>query len=373
MAIYKDNTTTKDGRSWYFKVYKKDIEGNNKCYKSKRFATKKEAQEEERLFLMKRDNPLHKSFKLIAKAYFEEMYKIRKESTVYSYENAYKKNIEPYFKDFYIDSINIQNIKFWREELEKNNFKISYLNKLYNILKGIFDFAIKNYGLVSNPVALIGRFQKVNDEVIPDEKKLRYITLEDFNKLISVIDDITWKTFFIFLYYTGMRKGEVQALTWNDINFNTNEIIVNKTLSVKTKDSYKITSTKNYINRKIKMSKTLTNQLLEYKESLKQYSDFKETWFVFGSTRFMPQTTIDNKKHYYFRLSEINEITIHEFRHSHVSLLINEYVKSGQTDTTKFFLMVSNRLGHSIKVMQETYMHLFPTIQNEIVDLLDNL
>lgn len=56
-----------------------------------------------------------------------------------------------------------------------------------------------------------------------------------------------------------------------------------------------------------------------------------------------------------------------------MSLLINEYVKSGQTDTTKFFLMLSNRMGHSIKVMQETYMHLFPTIQNEIVDLLDNL
>ena len=53
-----------------------------------------------------------------------------------------------------------------------------------------------------------------------------------------------------------MRKGEVQALTWNDINFNTNEIIVNKTLSVKTKNSnYKITSTKNYLNRRIKMSK----------------------------------------------------------------------------------------------------------------------
>ena len=75
-----------------------------------------------------------------------------------------------------------------------------------------------------------------------------------------------WKTFFTFLYYTGMRKGEVQALTWNDINFNTNEIIVNKTLSVKTKNSnYKITSTKNYLNRRIKMSKTLRETLLQYK------------------------------------------------------------------------------------------------------------
>ena len=64
---------------------------------------------------------------------------------------------------------------------------------------------------------------------------------------------------------------------------------------------------------------------------------------------------------------------MHEFRHSHVSLLANEYLKSGQTDTAKFFVMMSNRMGHSIQVMQDTYMHLFPSVQDEIVDLLDNL
>lgn len=137
--------------------------------------------------------------------------------------------------------------------------------------------------------------------------------------------------------------------------------------------SLAITSTKTYMNRKIKMSKTLREQLLLYKEYCMQYSDFKESWFVFGCSRFMPQTTIDNRKHKYFKLSGVKEITIHEFRHSHVSLLINEYIKSGQTDATKFFLMMANRMGHSLKVMQETYMHLFPTVQNEIVDMLDNL
>ncbi len=137
--------------------------------------------------------------------------------------------------------------------------------------------------------------------------------------------------------------------------------------------NFKITSTKNNINRKIKMSKTLKEQLLKYKETVKKYTDYNNNWYVFGNSRFIAQTTIDNKKHFYFNLSGIHEITIHEFRHSHVSLLINEYVKSGQTDTAKFFLMMSNRMGHTIGVMQKTYMHLFPTIQNEIVDLLDNL
>lgn len=376
MAVYNEKNKskwTKDNRHWYFTCYYTNIQGNKKQYKSKMFFSKKEAEKEELLFITKRDNPALVKFDVVSLDYFKYMYSSRKESTIYSYEYAFKKNIEPYFSSFYINNINIQIINYWKEETRKKGYKLAYLNKLYVILKEIFDYAIRNYNLESNVVQLSGRFERVNDEVVSDEDKLRYITHDDFTKFISCIEDITWKTFFIFLYYTGMRKGEIQALTWNDINFNSNEIIVNKTLSVKTRESYKITSTKNYVNRKIKISKTLREQLLLYKDYCEQYSDFKESWFVFGCTRFMPQTTIDNKKHHYFQLSGVKEITIHEFRHSHVSLLINEYVKSGQTDTTKFFLMLSNRMGHSIKVMQETYMHLFPTIQNEIVDLLDNL
>lgn len=52
---------------------------------------------------------------------------------------------------------------------------------------------------------------------------------------------------------------------------------------------------------------------------------------------------------------------------------INEYIKSGQTNTTKFFLMMPNRMGHTIQVMQRTYIHSFPRIQDEIVNLLDEI
>ena len=126
------------------------------------------------------------------------------------------------------------------------------------------------------------------------------------------------------------------------------------------------------------MSKTLRNVLIQYKNSCKQYNDFREDWFVFGNSRFLPKSSISRYKKHYFKLSGVHEITIHEFRHSHVSLLINEYIKTSKeknmkVDTSKFFLMMSNRMGHSIDVMQRTYMHLFPTIQDEVVDLLDNL
>ena len=69
----------------------------------------------------------------------------------------------------------------------------------------------------------------------------------------------------------------------------------------------------------------------------------------------------------------MEEITNHKFRHSNVSLLANEYLKKGNTDVTKFFVMMSSRLGHSIRVMQETYLHLFPNTQKDLINLLNNL
>lgn len=378
MAIYKDENKTKDGRQYYFKVYKKDFEGNNKQYKSKRYKKKEDAEEAERLFLMNRDNPLHKNFALVSNDYFNNLKTRRKESTYYSYKKDYDNHIFDFFKSKYIDNININDIKNWKDYIEKKNLSIGCMNKIYNVLKCIFDYAMKNYGITLNVVSICGRFEKTKDAVIQDSEKIRYITYDQFKQFISVIDESMFNVFFTFLYFTGMRKGEVQALTWNDIDFQNSQIIVNKTLTIKTSDLYKITNTKNSQNRRIKMSSSLKETLIKYKNEVSKYTDFNENWFVFGNSRFLPETTIARKKNLYFKKAELNPITIHEFRHSHVSLLINEYINTSKTknmkiDTAKFFLMMSNRMGHTVEVMQRTYMHLFPTIQDEIVDLLDNL
>ncbi len=96
----------------------------------------------------------------MAQLYLEEKYKIRKESTGYSYEDDYKHHIKPYFANLYIDSKIVQTINEWKLRIDINDRSLKYLNGFYNILKGIFDYAIKNYGLQSNPTQLSGRFEK---------------------------------------------------------------------------------------------------------------------------------------------------------------------------------------------------------------------
>lgn len=375
--VSKDKQT-KDGRKWQYITYYKNYNGERKQKFSQLYLTKKEAEEAERLFLMKRDNPYNKPFSTVASGYFEELKKKSKASTYYTYEKDYNKHIEPYYSKMNIISINVNSIREWAENMEKLGLSVAYLNKIRNILKGIFDYAIRNFGLPLNPVEIYGTFKSKNDEIIKDEDKLRYITYEEFKTFIEVVDNDLWNTFFTFAYYTGCRKGEIQAITWNDIDFDKNIIIINKTLYETRGGTPNINSTKNNLNRKIVMSKTLKEKLADYKKKIKQYSDYNESWFVFGNSTYLKKTTIERTKHKYFELSGVHEITMHEFRHSHVSLLINEYVNTSRSknmkiDTAKFFLMMSSRMGHTVEVMQKTYMHLFPAIQDEIVDLLDNL
>lgn len=379
MPVYKDIEKTKDGRQFYFKASYKDLRGNLKQYKSKKYTTKKEAELEEALFITKKTNTNRTKFEIVALDYFKDLTARKKASTVYSYTKDYNNHIKAFFEGVYIEEMDINFIRSWKDEMSKKSLSINYLNKIYVVLDNIFNFAIKNYGLNNNPVNTLGRFEKPNDEVVKDEDKLRYITHDQFEQFIKVVDDSMYNLFFTFLYYTGVRKGEAFGITWEDIDFNKNEISINKTLNNDIKGKYSITSNKTSTNRKIKMSSHLKQELTNYKNEKTKYNNFKESWFVFGDVNPLPKTTVDRYKHKYFELSGVKEITLHEFRHSHVSLLINEYVKvskekGSKIDMDKFFFMLSTRLGHSIEVMLKTYAHLSPDImQDEIVDLLDNL
>lgn len=377
MSVFKDKEKTKDGRQYRFKVYYHNTEGKLVPYTSKRYLLEKEAKAEERVFLLNRDAPVKKRFGIVADDYFEDAFKRLRESTVLSYKSNYENQIKPYFENKFIDEISVMDIEKWKDKLINKKLGIGSCNQYYVVFNEIFKFANRKYELNYNPVELSGRFKKRNDEVIETSKKLRYIVYEQYCKFISVINDDLWHCFFLTLYFTGMRKGEMLALNWKDIEFDTNKISVNKTVSFNTKTGakYKITATKNSLNREITMSKILRAELLKYKEFVKQYSDFSDDWFVFGNGEILSDYSIRKHKKLYFKLADMEKemITIHEFRHSHVSVCINEYLKTGQTDATKFFLMMSQRMGHSLRVMQEVYMHLFPTVQNEIVDLLDNL
>lgn len=384
MAVFKDKEKTKDGRSWYFKTYK-----DKKAYKSKRYMTKKEAQEEEALFILKRDNPLHKSFPLVAKDYFTNLNITGKPSTYNSYFKAYNTHIKPFFENDYIDSIDTQKIGIWHKYMlnkkqlssskKETNKKLSiaYLNKINAVLSNIFDFGIKNYKLTYNPVKMHGNFKDKKGTIKKDNKK--FITFEDFQKFISVINNELWFTYFNFLFYAGTRKGEAMALHWEDIDFSNKTIKINKTLQVDIKGATFETTNKTDTERIVIMNDDLYNVLYKYKQEQIKYKDFTEKWYVFGGSVPISKTTADRKKEQYFKEAGVQKITSHQFRHSLTTILCQEYVKvqkenNAKIDKYSFLSALANRNGHTVETMLKYYAYLFPdTEQEQVIDLLNNL
>ena len=308
--------------------------------------------------------------KVIEKTIESEKNKI-KFNTYRNLKNDVKNHILPFFKNYRLKDLNNQVFLEWHKYIESKNLSVSTRNKSHLWLCKICDYGVNYYSITYNFEKNIGNFKRTTEEKekITDKNHIRYITLDQFNEFISNVDDILWNMFFTFLFYTGMRKGEVLALKWEDINFENKIISVTKTLSREIVDGKKkSTSTKTGEIRDVDISDILFEKLKDYYNYCKPLKDY----YVFGGEKPLALSTIDRKKHYYFSLCNVSEITLHEFRHSHVSMLANEAVKNN-IEMGSFFVIMSKRMGHTIEVMQRTYMHLFPDIQKPIIDLLNNI
>ena len=375
MPVYneKDKTKwTKDKRHWYFRCTYEDIDGNKKRYKSKMYFTQDDAKEAESEFLIKVKNRENLTKSIVFKDVFNEWlyYKKRnvKTSTIYEIDKIASKHILNVFEN---SDIKISNsaLNLWLEKIENSNYSIKHKNKIISMFREVLTYSKEYYGVNDK---LIIKLHSIKDESPVLDKKIdNFWTYKEFKKFINVVNDEYDKLLFCFLYLTGCRIGETLALNWHDINFNKKTLSINKTLNMKVGNgSYIITSpkTKNSL-REIDLPDVLINMLKKHYENEKKIIDFNKNMFMFGNTKPLSTTTLWRKLRHYINLvrqtdKNFKSITVHGFRHSHVSLLI---------DLGCDFRDVAERLGDTIAMVQNTYYHMFPDKKSKTVLLLNKL
>lgn len=140
MAIYQDKKTKK----WYYRVYYKDLQGNNKQKWSKNFNLKKEAQVAEMEFINKIKNNDYSS-NITFKELWLNFLDFKKDKVkITSYESIKKK--ETYFTTLYnikMVDYNISHFNQWKEEIIKKDFSTTYKNNIYKTLRAVFNYGIK--------------------------------------------------------------------------------------------------------------------------------------------------------------------------------------------------------------------------------------
>lgn len=207
----------------------KDWTGKVIHKKKRGFATKREALQWERDFISRANANLGMTFKDFIGLYLEDMEKRLKPSTLANKRFMIDLKITPFFGRMPLDEIKPTDIRRWQNELtgyrddKGEPYSQTYLRVINNQITAIFNYAVKYYGLKENPCHKAGSMGKKSaDEML-------FWTRDEFTAFIEALKDRPASyAAFMTLYYTGMREGELLALTPADIDFEKSAIAINK-------------------------------------------------------------------------------------------------------------------------------------------------
>ncbi|MVX62272.1 tyrosine-type recombinase/integrase [Clostridium chromiireducens] len=348
MPTYKDE---KRG-TYYCSFYYTDFSGNKRRKKKEGFKKQSDAKAFERDFLQKQENNCDMQFKNLVDLYLDDAKTRIRSTTLNNKTELINLKILPYFSELIVSEITPNHIRKWQNELKKSSYSDTYLKAINNQLTAIFNFAIKYFNLASSPTLKAGSMGKKNAEA------MQFWTVDEFKSFIGYCKDNKLELAYKILFWTGIRRGELLALTYNDIDLENRLISINKTYT-KIKNTDIINPPKTAKSKRmISISESLANDIREYYDTL---YDFKpsERIFEFSLSRLRHSLNSICKK------NEIKRIRVHDLRHSHASLLI----ELGFTA-----LAISERLGHEkVQTTLNTYSHLYPNKDMTIANKLDDL
>ena len=346
MPAYKDYKTGKWETLFYYTDYK-----NEKRKKHKRgFNTKKEALEFEREFLAQSQFSIEMTFKSLYSLYQDDMESRIKKTTMETKEYIVKKRILPFFENMKVKEIKPIHIRKWQSDLLKTDYSKTYLKSIYNQLTAIFNYAVRFHNLDKNPCHVAGSIGK------KDADEMQILTLQEFNKMIDYVTDKENKFFYIVLFWTGMRKGELLALTYEDVDFENKTISINKNFQI-VRGEKVITDPKTPKSKRvIGVNDIVLNCIKEMWDTT--YKPNK-TDTIFYVSKYSLKRQLDTA----CKRAKVPQIRIHDLRHSHASYLLSNGIN---------IVILSRRLGHEkVQTTLNIYCHICPSSEDRLNDVLN--
>ncbi|MYV11769.1 site-specific integrase [Lactobacillus salivarius] len=365
MAQIKKYTKKDGSKAYMFNLYlgTDPVTGKQRRTTRRGFRTMAEAKTAlSRLELEVMENGLPTSkrkimtFEEVYKLWFEQHKATVKESSAYIHNTIIKVQVLPYFGTLRVDKIDTV---YCQKQVNRIFKTLKNYNSAINLIRRIFDYAKVMKQIKTNPM---------NDVIIPKKRK----TLDDTDKPVNFYTKEQLRTFletlkehapyqmyvaFRVMAFTGMRKGELAALKWSDVDFENGTISINKTVAFNNAGKFHIQTPKTRKSiRTISIDDTTLNALKTWKNELRKEL-FKQGQNIDKGDGFIFHTQkgnfiikyIDKFLPSFLKKYNLPPIKPHGFRHTHASLLF----ESGAS-----IKEVQDRLGHeNIKTTMDIYTH----------------
>lgn len=368
MAVEKDKKT---GKWFYYGRYPKTHPKAGKQYKKRGFSSAKKAEKAEQIF---RDGfsdvkteIADMTFEELTEHYLEYAVNKKKESSLKNDESTFR-SINKRLGKIKLAHFNQIVLQDYVDYLGEN-YAYGTMNNFYASLNKLFKYAIKQDWIKENLMSKIEKPKK--KEVIKVEDN--FWTPEQFGIFIRYVDNFKWRTIFIVFFFMGFRVGELCGLSPRDVVFMLKYIDINKQYN---RVVYKRTTPKSENSlRKVGTPQIVLDTLDEYMTRMEIFGVFdrnSEEQYLFGVTHPIYRDSIAYHLKHYIEIANKNseikipEITLHGFRHSHASYLINN-----MSDVFTPY-DIAKRLGMTVQTLLKTYAHWFRDADKKVVAMIDN-
>lgn len=368
----------KKGKSYYIRYYQ-----DGKQIERIGGKTKKEAQSKLNEILYKLENGYTISSDMFISDYLDMwlddyIKDIRSENTYVKYKNICDKYIIPVLGDIKLSALKVIHIEKLIRHFRKEGLNPTSTQNYYGIIRAALNKAVKLQLLNDNPCKFIdtpkrGKF-KANTLTVQEF----YLIYDKLNA--ELYEDYIFKLALDIALETGLRRGEMCGLTWDDIDFNNKCIHINQAL-IRVDNTYTISSLKTDSSyRSLPVSDALLVKLENHKKRQKinrvKYGQFylknifnkKEYDLVFtweNGKFIIPSNFLQRLKRMLKHCNINKNIRWHDLRHTNATLLL----EGGASMKT-----VQERLGHSLmQTTSDTYAHVTEKMNREATNIITNI
>ena len=350
MAVYFDSQRG----TYYSSCYYKDSNGNPKRKVRRGFKTHKEAVNWEKRFQYSDPLTTDSTFGEITEIYLEDMKSRVRRSSMQTKRSVIEKKILPYFRNLKIAEITPLDIRKWQDKMIGGGYSPTYLRTIQEQISAVFNYAVKFYGLSRNPCTSAGSMGKSN------AGEMEIWTIDEFNTFLRTVDGKPeYHVAFMILFWTGMRLGEMLALTYGDIDFTSKTVRINKSLQ-RIQGEDVITEPKTpKSNRVIQIPDLLISEIRSFLDGMPPMKP--EDRLIAGVSK----NSIERELKRGIYSKGLPDIHPHCLRHSHTALI----AALGASPVE-----AAERLGHeNVSTTLNVYSHVMPGRQAAIACELDKL
>lgn len=302
--------------------------------------------------------------------------------------------IIPHFGEYKPDQIEPADVQLWVNKLANKARKAADsgvkrapkgsardFGAIAHKVSDIFDFGITNCGLTTNPAKAI----KIPPKPKSNKERIMVLHDDDLKHWLSYLETLPntranrrFKVICNTLLASALRISELLALEITDLDFETNEILVSKTLMWKSANK-KIGSKGEMVCKKSPKTDSGNRRVAVPLSVMKKLKEFHDEMTIYFEKHGLPKSKLIFPTIYGNYMCDRNERAtlkkrlsalglpdygFHLFRHTHASMMLNAGMNWKE---------LQHRMGHkSIKTTMDTYAELAPKKKLEAVNIFLN-